>query len=154
MTKNEIIELTDIIMKADVYSMSKGGRIDKSKKYEYLFVNRTGPRHYEFSVDADTVEEAKKLALDKLIAKFRAMEPKKNWSKKILDEPGIKSQNRLIELKMMQIAKPFKKSKYSQNFWFVISPQGEYVMKTTILSAIEYAESIGKKRKDVWRVSV
>lgn len=154
MTKNEIKELTDIIMKADVYSVFKGGRIDKSKKYSYLFRNDTGPRHYEFSIDADTVEEAKKSALDNFIAKFRAMEPKKNWSKKVLDEPGIKSQNRLIELKMMQIAKPFKKSKFSEGFWFVISPQGEYVMKTTMLSAIEYAESIGKKRKDVWAISV
>nr|DAP45751.1 MAG TPA: hypothetical protein [Caudoviricetes sp.] len=35
MTKNEIKELTDIIMKADVYSVFKGGRIDKSKKYSY-----------------------------------------------------------------------------------------------------------------------
>lgn len=42
----------------------------------------------------------------------------------------------------------------AEDFWFVISPQGEYVMKTTILSAIEYAESIGKKRKAVWGVSV
>ena len=74
-----------------------GGRIDKSKKHEYLFVNRTGTRHYEFSIDADTVEEAKKSALGNFIAKFRAMEPKKNWSKKVLDEPGFKSQNRLIE---------------------------------------------------------
>ena len=32
MTKNEIKELTDIIMKADVYSVFKGGRIDKSKR--------------------------------------------------------------------------------------------------------------------------
>lgn len=154
MTKKEIQELTDIVMKADVYSLSHGGRIDKSKKYSYLFRNDTGPRHYEFSIDADTVEEAKKLALGNFIAKFKAMEPKKNWSKKVLDEPGLKSQNRLIERKMMQIAKPFKKSKFSEDFWFVISPQGEYVMKTTMLSAVEYAESIGKKRKDVWEVSV
>ena len=154
MTKSEIKELTDIIMKADVYRVLNGGRIDKSKKREYLFVNRTGTRHYEFSIDADTVEEAKKSALDNFIAKFRAMEPKKNWSKKVLDEPGLKSQNRLIERKMMQIAKQFKKSKFSESFWFVISPQGEYVMKTTMLSAVEYAESIGKKRKDVWKVSV
>lgn len=154
MTKNEIKELTDIVMKADVYSLSHGGRIDKSKKYSYRFRNDTGPRHYEFSIDADTVEEAKKLALVNFIAKFRAMEPKKNWSKKVLDENGIKSQNRLIERKMREIAKPFNKSKFSKDFWFVISPQGEYVMKTTILSAIEYAESIGKKRKDVWAISV
>ena len=154
MTNSEIKELTDIIMKADVYRVLDGGRIDKSKKHEYLFVNSTGTRHYEFAIDADTVEEAKKSALDNFIAKFRAMEPKKNWSKKVLDEPGLKSQNRLIERKMMQIAKPFKKSKFSEDFWFVISQQGEYVMKTTILSAIEYAESIGKKRKDVWTVRV
>lgn len=70
--------------------MLNGGRIDKSKKHEYLFVNRTGTRHYEFSIDADTVEEAKKSALGNFIAKFRAMEPKKNWSKKVLDEPGLK----------------------------------------------------------------
>lgn len=110
MTKNEIKELTDIVMKADVYSLSHGGRIDKSKKYSYRFRNDTGPRHYEFSIDADTVEEAKKLALVNFIAKFRAMEPKKNWSKKVLDEAGIKSQNRLIERKMREIAKPFNKS--------------------------------------------
>ena len=154
MTKSEIKEITDIIMKADVYRVLDGGHIDKSKKHEYLFVNSTGTRHYEFAIDADTLEEAKKSALYNFIAKFRAMEPKKNWPKKVLDEPGLKSQNRLIERKMMQIAKPFKKYKFSECFWFVISPQGEYVMKTTILSAIEYAESIGKKRKDVWSVRV
>lgn len=154
MTKKEIKEITDIIMKADVYKVSDGGYLDKSKKHEYRFTYKTDTQSFEFAYDADTVEEARKSALDFFIAKFRAMEPKKKWSKRALDEHSLKNQNRMAYRKMEQIARSFKKSMYREDFWFVISPQGEYVMKTTILSAIEYAESIGKKRKDVWEVSV
>lgn len=72
MTKSEIKELTDIIMKADVYRVSNGGHIDKSKKHEYLFVNSTGTRHYEFAIDADTVEEAKKISIGQFYRKIQS----------------------------------------------------------------------------------
>lgn len=150
MTNNEIKELTDIIMKADVYEVLDEGL----KEHRYLFRYKTDTKDFQFSYDADTEEEARKLALNFFISRFRAMEPKKNWSKRILDEPSTKNQRRLIRLKMKQIAEPFKRIKYCENFWFVISPQGDYVMKKTMLSAIKYAESIGKNQKDVWEIRV
>lgn len=149
-------------MKAEVFRVLDGGRIDKSKKHEYWFIRKTDTQNFQFSIDGDTEEEARKLALEKFVAKYRAMEPKKNWSKKVLDEPGLKSQQRIIELrtrnKMLEIANERKKeikfTQYGLRVYFVVTKDAECFPFDSISEARAFALKIGKKFKEIDYVTV
>lgn len=77
--------------------------------------------------------------------------------KKELDAPGLKSQNRIVHKMLYQyvIDNHLKTTKYSENFYFILMPDGKYkyLSREDKPKAVEFAKSIGKKRSDVFEVS-
>lgn len=77
--------------------------------------------------------------------------------KKELDAPGLKSQNRIVHKMLYQyvIDNHLKTTKYSENFYFILMPDGKYkyLSREDKAKAVEFAKSISKKRSDVFVVS-
>lgn len=72
-------------------------------------------------------------------------------TKRELDTPGLRSQNRIVAKMLIERVKPQKKSKNTEDFYFVLNGM-EYVQQKDFATACEYAKSIGKKRSDVFKV--
>jgi len=79
------------------------------------------------------------------------------YSKKVLDEPGLRSQNRIVEKMLRERAKSQKKNKgrftRGEYFFFVLDGM-EYVQQPDFYTALTFAKSIGKRRSDVWKIKV
>lgn len=93
--------------------------------------------------------------LDSIAASCR-MRLTSSYSKKVLDEPGLRHQNRIVEKMLYKyvIDNKLKTKKESENFYFVIDVDKKYkfVSREDIYKAIEFAKGIGKKRSDVFKV--
>jgi len=78
-------------------------------------------------------------------------------TKRELDEPGLRHQNRIVEKMLYERAKPQKKNKgkyaRSEYFFFVLDGM-EYVQQSDFNTALAFAKSIGKRRSDVWKIKV
>ena len=76
-------------------------------------------------------------------------------TKRELDAPGLKHQNRIVEKMLYKYIydNNLVTSKYSESFYFVLDG-GEYkfISREDKYKAIEYAKSIGKNRNDVFCV--
>ena len=80
-----------------------------------------------------------------------------SFTKRELDEPGLRHQNRIVEKMLVERAKPQKKNKgkyaRSEYFFFVLDGM-EYVQQPDFNTALAFAKSIGKRRSDVWKIKV
>lgn len=80
-----------------------------------------------------------------------------SFTKRELDAPGLKSQNRIVEKMLYERAKAQKKNKgkfaRSEYFFFVLDGM-EYVQKENFEEALSFAKSIGKRRSDIWKIEV
>lgn len=105
--------------------------------------------------DNTITEDSRQQWLDNIAACCR-MKFTRSISKKELDEPGLRSQNRIVEKMLYKyvIDNNLKTDKYTENFYFVLDLDGKYkfISRENIYPAIEFAKSIGKKRSDVFKV--
>ena len=155
MTKKEIQELTDIVMKAELIEAKKEFPFRKNiQTYHFCFKNGNG--EFKFSMEAESEDEARKYSLSCILSKAKKNAPMNSWPKRVLDEPSLWHQKYLARERMREIAKPFKKKgeNYSEPFYFAISPKNEYIMFDTMDDAIEYSRSIGKTKTNAYSVSV
>lgn len=80
-----------------------------------------------------------------------------SFTKKELDTPGLKHQNRIVHKMLYKyvIENKLKTKKYSENFYFILMPDGKYkyLSRDNKPKAVEFARSIGKKRSDIFEVS-
>lgn len=112
-----------------------------------------GKTHFH---DLSITENNRQQWLDNIAACCR-MRFASSHTKKVLDEPGLKHQNRIVEKMLYERAKPQKKNKgkfaRSEYFFFVLDGM-EYVQKDSFDEALAFAKSIGKRRSDVWKIEV
>lgn len=101
-------------------------------------------------------EDTRQQWLDSIAASCR-IRLTSSYSKKVLDEPGLRSQNRIVEKMLRERAKPQKKNKgaYARSeFFFFVLDGMEYVQQPDFNTALAFAKSIGKRRSDVWKIEV
>lgn len=113
-----------------------------------------GCPYKQFNGDRRITEENRKEWLE-FIERSCKMRLTSSISKKELDAPGLKSQNRIVERMLVERAKPQKKNKgkyaRSEYFFFVLDGM-EYVQQPDFNTALAFAKSIGKRRSDVWKI--
>ena len=101
-------------------------------------------------------EDNRQQWLDSIAASCR-MRLTSGYNKKVLDEPGLRHQNRIVEIMLRERAKQQKKDKgrfaRSEYFFFVLDGM-EYVQQPDFNTALAFAKSIGKRRSDVWKIKV
>lgn len=148
MTKQETNALLEAVKKAPIV----GGKITVTVcGTTFTFGGKDDFR------DDSVTEENRQQWLDFIGRSCRA---KTTWapSKKELDEPGLRHQNRIVHHRLSEYVRKnkLKTSKYTENFYFVLDVDEKYkfISREDKPKAVEFARSIGKTRNDVFEVMV